>query len=119
MTTRRDLLTGAVAVVTAPLLPIPALAAPPRDPLADMAAEYFRLIAVANATQTDDELDAASEAVSAVRERILATPATTLAGVLAKMRGAAEAGLVDEDLSGRFALSAIDDLSRMAAGASP
>jgi hypothetical protein len=106
-----------LAVGGAPLLPIPALAAAGAgDPLVGLLAEYFRCIDIANACQTDDELDAAGDVVAGIRESMLAIPAVTIEGVIAKLGVAREAGLSELDIDGKFARAALADLERMAAG---
>jgi hypothetical protein len=117
---RRALLRGAVAVsaLAAPVtIAAAAGAAPVADPLPAMERERRRLAALANAAETNDDLDKFA-ASNAVDEAMVEITATTLAGALAKVRVAYEGYLEDpvcgDGIGDRLMVSAIEDLEQIA-----
>jgi hypothetical protein len=65
---------------------------------------------------SDAEIDERTEAVNAIEEEIIATPAATIAGILAKLRVSADYYSRDDDgLDTRLMRSVFADAERIAA----
>ena len=113
-TTRRDLLTGSVALVAAPLMPI--AAAPVADMVPELAATWRRLYALACAEEDDEALTAMSDRARALVERIAQTSAISRAGIVAKLKIAIQHDAVVDDIVTELMESAIADLEHPAMG---